>query len=221
MEYQFDFGPVLARWPELVQGTLLTIWLTLAATAIGLPIAAVLAATRTYGPKPLRWLVGAYVELIRNTPFLIQLYFVFFAMPGLGIRLTANQAAILAMVVNLVAYAVEIVRAGLEAIPRGQIEAGRALGMRPIRILRHIVLGQALRIVYPSLASQFVLQLLGSSLVSAIAAEELTAVANNIMIVTFRNFEVFGVVTGIYLVLSLAFRGLLGGVHQRAFRWEG
>ncbi len=221
MEYQFDFGPVFIHWPDLLRGTWLTIWLTLAATAIGLPIAAILAAIRSYGPRPLRWLVGLYVELIRNTPFLIQLYFVFFAMPGLGLRMTANTAAILAMVVNLVAYAVEIVRAGLEAIPRGQIEAGRALGLGPLRILRHIVLAQALRIVYPALASQFVLQLLGSSLVSAIAAEELTAVANNIMIVTFRNFEVFGVVTAIYLTLSLAFRALLGTVHHRAFRWIG
>jgi polar amino acid transport system permease protein len=197
------------------------VWLTAAATAIGLPIAALLAALRSYGPRPLRWLVGLYVELIRNTPFLIQLYFVFFALPSAGLRLTANTAAITAMVVNLVAYAVEIVRAGLEAIPRGQIEAGRALGLGPYRILRHIVLAQALRVVYPALASQFVLQLLGSSLVSAIAAEELTAVANNIMIVTFRNFEVFGVVTAIYLALSLFFRALLGGVHRAAFRWVG
>ena len=220
MEYQFDFGPVLARWPELVQGTLLTIWLSVAATMIGLPIAAVLAGLRVYGPRWLRWLVGAYVELIRNTPFLVQLYFVFFALPNIGVRLNANSAAILAMVLNLVAYAIEIVRAGLEAVPRGQIEAGRALGLGRLRILRHIVLGQALRIVYPALASQFVLQLLGSSLVSAIAAEELTAVANNIMIVTFRNFEVFGLVTVIYLVLSLSFRAVLGGLHRYAFRWQ-
>ena len=220
MEYQFDFGPVLARWPELVQGTLLTIWLSVATTAIGLPIAAVLAALRVYGPRWVRWLIGAYVELIRNTPFLVQLYFVFFALPNIGLRLNANSAAILAMVLNLVAYAVEILRAGLEAVPRGQIEAGRALGLGRLRILRHIVLAQALRIVYPALASQFVLQLLGSSLVSAIAAEELTAVANNIMIVTFRNFEVFGLVTVIYLVLSLSFRAVLGGFHRYAFRWQ-
>lgn len=80
---------------------------------------------------------------------------------------------------------------------------------------------QALRVVYPALASQFVLQLLGSSLVSAIAAEELTAVANNIMIVTFRNFEVFAVVTLTYLALSVLFRVALGGLHRLAFRWTG
>jgi polar amino acid transport system permease protein len=221
VDYQFDFGPVFAHWPELVRGTLLTVWLTVAATVIGLPIAAVLAAARSYGPRPLVALIGLYIELIRNTPFLIQLYFVFFALPGLGLRLSANSAAITAMVVNLVAYAIEIIRAGLESIPRGQIEAGRALGLGPLRILRHIVLVQALRVVYPALASQFVLQLLGSSLVSAIAAEELTAVANNIMIVTFRNFEVFGVVTLTYLALSLLFRTALGGLHRLAFRWTG
>ncbi len=221
MDYQFDFGPVFAHWPELVRGTLLTIWLTVAATVIGLPIAAVLAAARSYGPRPLAAVIGLYIELIRNTPFLIQLYFVFFALPGLGLRLSADAAAITAMVVNLVAYAIEIIRAGLESIPRGQIEAGRALGLGPLRILRHIVLMQALRVVYPALASQFVLQLLGSSLVSAIAAEELTAVANNIMIVTFRNFEVFAVVTLTYLALSVLFRVALGGLHRLAFRWTG
>jgi polar amino acid transport system permease protein len=221
VDYQFDFGPVFAHWPELLRGTLLTVWLTVAATIIGLPIAAVLAAARSYGPRWLVALIGLYIELIRNTPFLIQLYFVFFALPGLGLRLSANEAAITAMVVNLVAYAIEIIRAGLESIPRGQIEAGRALGLGPLRILRHIVLMQALRVVYPALASQFVLQLLGSSLVSAIAAEELTAVANNIMIVTFRNFEVFGVVTCAYLALSVLFRTALGGLHRWAFRWTG
>jgi len=219
VDYQFDFGPVFAHWPELLQGTLLTVYLTAVATAIGLPIAAVLAAVRSYGPRLLGAIVGIYVEIIRNTPFLIQLYFAFFALPALGLRMTANTAAIAAMVVNLVAYAIEIVRAGLDAIPRGQIEAGRALGLGSLRILRHIVLIQALRVVYPALASQFVLQLLGSSLVSAIAAEELTAVANNIMIVTFRNFEVFGVITVVYLALSLLFRALLGTIHQRMFRW--
>jgi len=218
MDYVFQFGPVFAFWPELLRGTALTIALTLVATAIGLPIAAVLAALRSFSSTPVRAAVSAYVELIRNTPFLIQLYFVFFALPGLGLRLTANEAAITAMVVNLVAYAVDILRAGLQAVPRGQIEAARALGLRPLRIIRHVILGQALRIVYPALASQFILQLLGSSLVSAIAAEELTAVANNIMIQTFRNFEVFGVVTVIYLALSLGFRALLDGGYRLAFR---
>ena len=219
MDYVFQFGPVFAHWPELVWGTLLTIELAVVSTLIGLPIAAFLAAVRTFGPKPARRLIGAYVELIRNTPFLIQLYFVFFALPGVGLKMSANTAAIAAMVVNLVAYACEILRAGLLAIPRGQIEAARALGLPPLRIIRHIVLAQALRIVYPALASQFILQLLGSSLVSAIAAEELTAVANNIMIQTFRNFEVFGVVTVIYLALSLSFRVVLGSANRLAFRW--
>ena len=219
MDYVFQFGPVFAHWPELVWGTLLTIELAVVSTVIGLPIAAVLAAVRTFGPTPAGRVIGAYVEVIRNTPFLIQLYFVFFALPGLGLKMSANTAAIAAMVVNLVAYACEILRAGLLAIPRGQIEAARALGLRPLRIIRHVVLAQALGIVYPALASQFILQLLGSSLVSAIAAEELTAVANNIMIQTFRNFEVFGVVTLIYLALALAFRALLGSANRLAFRW--
>jgi polar amino acid transport system permease protein len=221
MTYVFQFGPVFARWPELLAGTLLTIELSLISMGIGLVVAVLLAALRTFGPAPARWLIAAYVELIRNTPFLIQLYFVFFALPGMGLRLSAGAAAVTAMVINLAAYAVEILRAGLEAVPVGQIEAGRALGLSPYRIVRHVILAQAVRTVYPAMASQFILVLLGSSIVSAIAAEELTAVGNNIMIQTFRSFEVFGVITAIYLALSLGFRALFCSVHHALFRWVG
>lgn len=221
MTYVFHFGPVLARWPELLSGALLTIELSIVSMVIGLAAAVVLAALRSFGPQLARWLVAVYVELIRNTPFLIQLYFVFFALPGMGLRLSATAAAVTAMVINLAAYAAEILRAGLESVPVGQVEAGRALGLSPFRVVRHIILAQAVRAVYPAMASQFVLQLLGSSIVSAIAAEELTAVANNIMIQTFRNFEVFGVITAIYLGLALGFRALFGSVHHTLFRWTG
>lgn len=221
MNYVFRFNVVWDHFPELLAGAWLTIELSATAMALGLCLAVLCAYGKSAGPDPVRWLVGAYVELIRNTPFLIQLYFVFFALPGIGLRLSANVAAVTAMVVNLAAYAVEILRAGLESVPAGQVEAGRALGLSPFRIVRHVILAQAVRAVYPAMASQFILQLLGSSIVSAIAAEELTAVGNNIMIQTFRSFEVFGVITAIYLALALGFRAVFGSVHHRLFRWTG
>jgi polar amino acid transport system permease protein len=186
LNYTFQFGTVMDRFPELLAGAVLTIRLSALTMLFGLIIGTICSIAKVYGARPVQWLVNVYVEFIRNTPFLIQLYFVFFALPHAGLRMNPNNAALLAMVINLGAYSTEIVRAGVEAIPSGQIEAGRALGLKRFQIIRFIVLFQALRAVYPALTSQFIIVLLGSSVVSAIAAEELTAIANNINSQTFR-----------------------------------
>ncbi len=128
MNYVFQFGDVFNAWPELLMGALLTIRLSAMAMAIGLVVAVVCALGKTGGPRPVRWLVDTYVEVIRNTPFLVQIFLIFFGLPRMGIRLDANEAALLAMVVNIGAYATEIVRAGIETIHKGQIEAGLRWG---------------------------------------------------------------------------------------------
>jgi polar amino acid transport system permease protein len=219
VDYIFHFGPILARWDQFLRGAVLTVQLATVSMVFGLGIAVIGAVARSFGPAPLRWLVGAYVELIRNTPLLVQLYIVFFVLPGLGVKLTSDEAAILALSTNLGAYAIEIIRAGIEATPRGLIEAGMSLGLSRLLIIRHIVLAPALRAIYPALGSQFVLQLLGSSLASAIAVEELTAIGNNIMMETFRNFEVFIIIGAIYFVLVQAFQALFDAGGRWLFRW--
>jgi polar amino acid transport system permease protein len=173
------------------------------------------------GPKPVRWLVDAYVEVIRNTPFLVQIFLIFFGLPRAGIMLSSNQAALLAMVVNVGAYATEIVRAGIEHIGRGQIEAGLALGLRPLQVFRYVMLFPALSTVYPALSSQFILLMLNSSVVSTISAQELTATANDLQSRTFRSFEIYIVVTGIYLALSMLFSGAFGGIYRTVFARPG
>jgi len=219
MGYVLHFGAVLDRLPDFLRGALLTLEISALSMAFGLVIAAAAAIGRTFGPRPVQWLVIGYVELIRNTPLLVQLYIVYFALPRTGLRLDSVQAAVLALSVNLGAYATEIIRAGFAAVPRGQIEAALSLGLRPGRIVRHVILPPAMRAIYPALGSQFVLQVLGSSLVSAIAAEELTAIANNVMMTTFRNFEVFVVAGAIYLLMVLALRALFAGSSRALFRW--
>ncbi len=221
MNYTFQFGPVLDRLPELLAGAALTIRLSALAMLFGLSIGTLCAVAKVYAPRPLRWLATAYVEFIRNTPFLIQLYFVFFALPHLGVRMSSNTAALVAMTVNLGAYSTEIVRAGIEAIPGGQIEAGRALGLRRLQIVRFLILFPAVKAVYPALTSQFILLLLGSSIVSAIAAEELTAVANNINSQTFRSFEIYMVVTVIYVAIVFGFRALFTSLYALTFARRG
>ncbi len=217
MTYVFQFGIVFDKFPLLLEGAWLTVRLAALALVLGLLVAVTCAYLRTSGPKPVRLLVGGYVELIRNTPFLVQLYIVFFSLPSVGLRLEANEAALAAMVVNFGAYATEIIRAGVQSIPVGQIEVGRALGFKRLQIYWLIVLFPAVKTVYPALASQFVLLMLGSSVVAAISANELTAIANTLQSTTFRAFEVYIVVTVMYLAIAVAFRAFFAAVYWYVF----
>ncbi|MHB1198010.1 MAG: amino acid ABC transporter permease [Polaromonas sp.] len=214
MNYTFQFGDVFAAWPLFVKGTWSTIQLSILAMLMGLVVAILCAWGKTAGPKPLRFVINAYIELIRNTPFLVQLFFFFFALPTLGLRWSAYTAALTAMVVNLGAYATEIIRAGIESIPKGQIEAGLALNLKRHEIFRFVILKPALKAIYPALTSQFILLMLSSSVVSAISANDLTSVAANLQSQTFRSFEIYIVVTVIYLLLALAFSALFRVIYR-------
>jgi polar amino acid transport system permease protein len=221
MNYVFQFGDVwAARW-DLLWGSWLTIQLSAAAMALGLLVAVLCALGKTMGPKPIRWAVECYIEAIRNTPFLVQIFLIFFGLPRAGIYMSSNEAALLAMVVNVGAYATEIVRAGIESISRGQIEAGLALGLRPLQVFRYVVLFPALSTVYPALTSQFILLMLSSSVVSTISAQELTATANDLQARTFRSFEIYIVVTAIYLLLSVLFSGAFDAIRRVVFARPG
>jgi polar amino acid transport system permease protein len=217
VNYVFHFNVVLDHLPELLAGAWLTIRLSAMAMALGLCLAILCAYGKSAGPKPVRWLVSAYVELIRNTPFLVQIFIIYFSLPSLGVRLDADQAALAAMVINVAAYASEIVRAGIDAVPHGQVEAARALGFTRLQVFRLVVIFPALKTVFPALASQFILLMLGSSVVSAISAVELTAVTNSLQSTTFRSFEFYFFATGLYLVMALGFRAALGVVYWAAF----
>lgn len=217
MTYVFQFGDVFAAWEDLLWGAFLTIRLSASAMAIGLVVAVACALGKTAGPRPVRLIVDTYVEVIRNTPFLVQIFLIFFGLPRAGLRLDANEAALLAMVVNVGAYATEIVRAGIETIGKGQVEAGIALGLKPLQVFRYVVIFPALKAIYPALSSQFILLMLTSSVVSAISAEELTAVANNLQSTTFRSFEIYIVVTAMYLAMSLMFAAAFELIYRVVF----
>jgi polar amino acid transport system permease protein len=152
--------------------------------------------------------VAVYVEVVRNTPFLVQLFFIFFGLPSLGIRLDPILAAILAMTLNMAAYTTEIVGAGLDAVPKGQSEAAFALGLKPRQVFVKIILPQALKVIFPALTSQVIIMMLESAVVSQIAVRELAHEADLLQARTFRSFETYFVVTLIYLGLSMAMRRL-------------
>jgi polar amino acid transport system permease protein len=210
-----DFGAVLVEWPLLARGTAMTVALTTVSATLGVALGIACARARTHGSAPLRAAVGGYVELVRNTPFIVQLFFVFFGLPGLGVKLNPDTASVLAMAINLGAYSAEIVRAGVVTTPRGQIEAARSLALTEAQVFLRVILPPALERVWPSLVSQIVIVMLGSAVCGQISTPELSYAANLIQSRSFRGFESFIVATIIYLVLALGVRRLLGWAGPR------
>ncbi len=206
MNYTFDFAAVLEQWPLLAQGAWVTVKLSFCATVLGFILGTLCALARNSRLGWLRALAGGYVELIRNTPLLIQAYFLIFGLSSAGLTMPIMAGAVLALVINIGAYTCEIVRAGIESIPKDQLEAGECLALSRLQVFWHVVLRPAVERVYPSLTSQFVLLMLASSIMSAVGAEELLGVANRIQSDTYRNFEVFIVLWGVYLALSWLMR---------------
>ncbi|RST53429.1 amino acid ABC transporter permease [Variovorax sp. DXTD-1] len=214
---EFDFGAVLVDWRLLAKGVAWTVGLTAIATLIGMAVGVACAWARASGPAWLRWLVGSYVELIRNTPFIVQLFFIFFGLPAAGVKLTPETASIIAMVLNLGAYATEIIRAGIEATPKGQIEAAVSLALDKVQVFTRVILPPALKKVWPAMVSQIIIVMLGSAVCGQISTEELSYAANLIQSRNFRAFEAFIVATLVYLALAVGLRRLLNWAGPRFF----
>ena len=218
MGYTLQFGWLYEALGAIAEGAGMTVFLIAVTTVAGTVLSVLGAAARRSGYRLLRQAVAAYVELVRNTPFLVQLFFIFFGLPSLGIRLDPVVAAILAMTLNMAAYATEIVGSGLDAVPTGQREAALALGLRPRQVFVKIVLPQAMRIIFPALSSQIVIMMLESAVVSQIAVRELTYEADMLQARTFRAFETYFVVTLVYLGMAIALRKLLFLGGKRFFQ---
>jgi len=217
MQYQFDFSFLATTWPRFLHGAWLTIQLATIAIILGFVLGAVCAMARTNGTPAMRRLVGGYVEAIRNTPLLVQIFLVYFGLSSMGFQISAELCAALALTINIGAYSTEILRAGIESVARSQVEAGQCLGLSRLQVYWHVILLPAVERVYPALSSQFVLLMLASSVTSQISAEELTAAANLLQSETFRSFEVYIIVALVYLALSFLFRGAFWAVGQIVF----
>jgi polar amino acid transport system permease protein len=215
-----DFSGTFLRANLFVDAAIMTIVLSAIATVLGMIVGIVGAAMRLSGNRVLSTISAFYVELIRNTPFLVQIYIVYFGLPAVGVRITAFNAAILSLTFYAGAYITEIVRAGVLTVDKGQLEAARTLGMSPGLTFRHVVLVPALSAIFPALTSQFVLIMLASSVVSVISVPELTGVANDIQGMTFRSLEAFLVVAAIYLALTAAFKGVYAAIDRFIFSYR-
>jgi polar amino acid transport system permease protein len=217
MSEQLHFSELWPHWPELLAGLWVTIQLTVMATVGGLAIGIFGAAIRSGRATWYSRIWGGYVEIIRNTPFVVQLFFIVFGLPNMGLKMTAGEAAA-GDGGESGAYSTEIIRAGIQVTPKGQWEAGRVLGLTRLQTFIRVVLPPSLQRIYPALVSQCIIVMLGSSVVSQVSYEELTFAANLIQSRTFLSFEVYLVTTGIYLVLSITLRQLMMAAGRK---WLG
>lgn len=201
-----DFTPIFERWPMLLDGALVTLQLAAAATLLGFVIGTLCAIGRNSSVRWLSALCAGYVEGIRNTPFLVQIFLVFFGLSSVGITMSAFSVAIIALTINVGAYTGEIMRAGFNSVHAGQWEAAECLGLSRAQVYWHVVLRPAVERVYPSLTSQFILLMLASSITSQISVAELTGNANYIQGVSFRPMETYITIGFMYFGLALVMR---------------
>ena len=219
MDYKLDFSVVLDALPQLLWGCLGTLWLALAGMSLAMAIGVLGVMARGSQMRWLRSLMIAFIELIRNTPFLVQIFFLYFALPQLGLKLNPTITAIIALGLNGGAYAIEIIRGGEQSIHKGQVEAGLARGLHKAQVFRMIVLKPALRAIYPSLTGQFIMLTLTTSICSSVSAYELTSVAQRIDSDTFRSFEVYFTVTLMYLVISWMLMTAFAAISRLYFNY--
>jgi len=215
----FSFRDVFAHSDMLISGLAVSIVLCGIAGVLGLLLAILCAAFKTSGPRLLSWIVTAYVETIRNTPFIVQLFFIYFGVGGISWRMSPAFAAAVALTLNVAAYFTEIIRGGMADGSRGVREAALSQGLTTGQTYLCIVLPPALAKVDKTLVGQFVLVFLGSAVISQISVEDLTSAAQFIQTRTFRAFETYIVVTVLYVATGLALSLLYAWLRPLLFPW--
>jgi len=214
--YYFNWRPVIENFDLLLKGLALGIGMAVFALSIGCALGLAGAFARVHGPWPLRLPVAAYVELVRNIPLLLIIYFVYFGLPLIGVKVLDNLWSFtLALALYSAAYLIEVFRAGIEAVARGYIEAGRAIGLTRVQIARHVIVPLMFRVTLPSLGNTFISLFKDTSLASAIAVPELTYGAVRINVNTWRVIEVYAIVGLMYLATCHAIAWLLRLAERR------
>ncbi|RWR26124.1 amino acid ABC transporter permease [Sinirhodobacter populi] len=218
MHYTLQYGQVWPYLPRLLDGAVLALQIAVLAFAGGLLIGTLCAAIRSFGPRWLALIVGAYITFFINTPQLVQIYFLYFALPDAGILLSSFNAVLIGMTLNAGAYLAEIQRAGFESVHRSELEASEVLGFSRMQQIRHVIMPHVMKVLFPPLSSHFIIVTLGTSMASVFGVEELTGQALNINSLTFRSIEVFSITAAIYVVITLIASILLGIFGRAVFR---
>lgn len=200
--YELDFSIVIKSLPQLLEGAKITLQLSLASLALGLAIGLVVGILRVLNNKFLYVLTSIYIEAIRCTPLLVQLYIIYFGLPQFGVTLDPFTAGVLGLGIRSGAYVAEIVRGGIQGIPKGQMAAAKALGMKTHQAMLYIILPQAAISFTPALANEFISLILGSSLGSVLSLVELTRVGQQVVARTYRSFEIYIGISIFYFVMT-------------------
>ncbi|GHF95310.1 glutamine ABC transporter permease [Deinococcus piscis] len=211
-----DFQLIVDSLPFLLKGAVLTIQVTVIALVAGIVLGTLLALARLSPIKPLSWLATAYIELIRGTPLLVQIFLIYFGLPQVtGINLDPFPAGVLAFSLNSAAYVAEIMRSGIQGVPRGQTEASLSLGFSPRDTMRYIVLPQAFRRVLPPLVNESLNLLKNTSLLSSIALVELTRAGQIVAARSYKPFEMYLGIALVYLAMTMVLSFLSSRVEKR------
>jgi polar amino acid transport system permease protein len=216
--YVFQFREVFQELPMLLDGALTTLHISVLTLLFSLVVGTIGALCRMSRLPWLRVPTTWYVEVVRNTPLLVQLFFIYFGLSQINIDVSNYTAGLIGLVLNNGAYLTEIVRAGIQAIHKGQFEAGYSLGLSFPQLMRHVVFPQAFRVIYPPMCNQFIGIILWSSLVSTISVHDLALRGKELASTTFRSFETYAVVTLIYVAMTLAVSAALKLIGYRFFR---
>ncbi len=218
MTYSLQFGQVTRYLPYLAQGGLVSLALAFLAFAGGMLLGVAGGIGHSFGPVAVRRAVRAYVVFFTNTPQLVQIYFLFFVLPPLGIVLSPFQAVLLGMTLNAGAYLTEIQRAGFASVPRGELDAAETLGMSMLQSVRYVILPHVVRTLFAPLSNQYIIMVLGTSMAAVFGVEELTGRAFSVNAETFRSVEVFSIVAVLYVAITLIATLVLAVLGRVLFR---
>ncbi|MFK7837546.1 MAG: amino acid ABC transporter permease [Sulfitobacter sp.] len=216
---EIDWEIIRESIPLLAEGLIITLQVSVLSAVLGVALGVVLGLGSLAQSRPLRWLVAAYVDFIRGTPLLIQIFLVFFALPMIGIRFDEFWAGVVALSLNAGAFVAEVVRGGVGSIERGQTEAAKAIGMRHRQILVSILLPQAYRQMIPPLTNELISLVKNSSLLSVISVYELTRAGQAIISVHFVPFEIYTLLALYYYVLIKALSWGSAYIERRLPAW--
>jgi polar amino acid transport system permease protein len=215
---QLQYGQVLGYLPDFLLGALLSLEIAALAFVMGLGLGLLGASVLQFGARPARAAVRAYVSFFTNTPQLVQIFFIFFALPEFGITLSPYQAVLLGMTLNAGAYLTEIQRAGFQSIQRAEVEAAETLGFSTVQIVWYVIAPHIVRALYPALSNHYIIMTLGTSMAAIFGVEELTGQALNANAVSFRSIEIFSLTALIYVGLTVVASAALYGLGRWLFR---
>lgn len=218
MNYTFQFSVVLEQLPYLLAGAIVTLEIAFLSFWLGAVIGLLGALAKLRGGKVLRGIVNAYVIFFTNTPALVQIFFLFYALPDAGIILDPFTAVVIGMTVNTGAYLTEILRGGILSVRQTELESAEVLGMSHAQTLRYVILPHIAKTLYAPLSNFFIWLVLGSSIAAIFGVEELTGRAINISTSNLRTIETFSVVAVIYILLTVIASAVLALIGRWAFR---